>query len=95
MAQNLATQLGSIVIGGTLGALVGVPLSYFFQIAALREANSLGKYVGDFTQFWSNQENGIGNTVRITVLVSAVVFVLISSFLTSLIASSLQAKEQD
>jgi len=45
-----------IVVGVLIGALLGYPLSYYFQPGALRAKHSLGKYIAHFSEIIGESE---------------------------------------
>jgi hypothetical protein len=56
--------------GFVLGAVVGVPVSYFFQPGLMRAVTGLGDYLTQFGNVWTS--DSLGSTARISVIMCAI-----------------------
>ncbi|MDO9614487.1 MAG: hypothetical protein Q7J86_08175, partial [Bacteroidota bacterium] len=63
-----------------LGAIVGLPLSYYFHPQAIRFAMSIIDYVKNFDEVYKSVENFIGNVI-LSVVVFAVLGGIIGYFM--------------
>jgi len=80
--------LPSAILGGMIGAAIGLPLSYFFQAGLIRAILSLPQYVEVLVKAIVNgtggrDQSGIMKTALISVLVMAVIGTIFGAWLSS------------
>jgi hypothetical protein len=63
---GMIRTLVKVFEGAAVGAVLGIPISYFFQPGLVRAFLSLGEYMSKFQSIWSS--NDMGGTAHGTVL---------------------------
>jgi DNA-directed RNA polymerase subunit RPC12/RpoP len=79
--QEWSGTIIAVIVGGLLGALLGVPISYFCQPGFFRAAVSLGAYMSHFGKF--SQLPLLSSTATGTMMFCAIACAVIAGFLFS------------